>query len=138
MLYLCKLHNEFNYIYLFGKGNGKLQVDYAAVNSYFRYFMLEVVPNSWQILAFKVIPGALLTIWLVIWMFKDYSSWEIGENGIYTSRHAICIIHVQRKQQIALLCCCRQCTFLCDINSQKVNVADASSAIQINMTSCCG
>lgn len=33
---------------------------------------------------------------------------------------------------------CPQCTFLCDINSQKVNVADALSAIQINMTSCCG
>lgn len=46
VLYLCKLHNEFNYIYLFGKGNGKLQADYAAVNSNLRYFMLEVVPNN--------------------------------------------------------------------------------------------
>lgn len=74
VLYLCKVHNEFNYIYLFSKGNGKLQEDYAAVNSNLRYFMLEVVPNNWQILAFKVIPGALLTVWLGIWMFKDYSS----------------------------------------------------------------
>lgn len=46
MLYLCKLYNEFNYIYLFGKGNGKLQVDYAAINSNFRCFMLEVVTNN--------------------------------------------------------------------------------------------
>lgn len=46
VLYLCKVHNEFNYIYLFSKGNGKLQEDYAAVNSNLRYFMLEVVPNN--------------------------------------------------------------------------------------------